>query len=192
METFKEIPIYSFKDAVEWEEWIALHYGLESGIWLKMAKKNSGITTVTYQEALEVALCYGWIDGQANSYDETYYLQKYTPRRRRSLWSKINIGRAEELIAAGKMRESGFAAIEAAKADGRWDAAYDSVKEATVPSDLAAVFERNEAAKTFFESLNSANRYAVLWRLMTANTPEKRAARLGKLVKMLEEGKTFH
>jgi uncharacterized protein YdeI (YjbR/CyaY-like superfamily) len=192
METFKEIPVYIFKDAAGWEEWIALHYELESGIWLKMAKKNSGITTVTYPEALEVALCYGWIDGQSNSYDETYYLQKFTPRRRKSLWSKINIGKVEELIAAGRMRESGFAAIEAAKADGRWEAAYDSVKEATVPSDLAAFFEKNAAAKAFFESLNSANRYAVLWRLMTANTPAKRAARLEKVVAMLEAGKTFH
>src|SRR5512138_1653141 len=133
METLNEIPVLTFADAAEWEKWLSTHYDLQTGIWLKTAKKGSGITTVVYADALEVALCYGWIDGQSKSVDETYYMQKFTPRRKKSLWSKVNIGKVEALIAAGRMRPPGFAAIEAAKADGRWDAAYDSVKEATVP-----------------------------------------------------------
>lgn len=192
METLKDIPVLSFADAAAWEEWLSTHYDLQTGVWLKTAKKGSGITTVVYADALEVALCYGWIDGQSKSIDETYYVQKFTPRRKNSLWSKVNIGKVEALIAAGRMRPSGFAAIEAAKADGRWDAAYDSVKEATVPDDLAAALEKSAAAKAFFESFNSANRYAVLWRLMTAKTKETRASRLEKIMAMLEEGKTFH
>jgi uncharacterized protein YdeI (YjbR/CyaY-like superfamily) len=192
METLNDIPVLPFKDAAGWEAWLVDHFELQSGIWLKIAKKKSGIPSVSYDEALEVALCYGWIDGQGRSYDDVYYLQKFTPRRPKSLWSKINIGKVEALIAAGRMKAPGLAAITAAREDGRWEAAYDSQKNAQVPPDLAAAFEQNEPAKTFFESLNKANQYAFIWRLMTAKTPQKRAERLQKFLTMLEEGKAFH
>jgi uncharacterized protein YdeI (YjbR/CyaY-like superfamily) len=192
METFKDIPVLSFEDVAQWETWLADHYDLQSGIWLKIAKKKSGVTSVSYSEALDIALCYGWIDGQGRSYDDLYYLQKFTPRRPKSLWSKINIGKVEALIAAGKMKAPGLAAIAAAKEDGRWDAAYDSQKNASVPPDLAAALENNTPAKNFFQSLNKANQYAFIWRLMTAKTAEKRAERLQKFVAMLEEGKALH
>lgn len=192
METLKDLPVHTFPDAALWDAWLSANYGLESGIWLKTAKKDSGVTTVSYAEAVEVALCWGWIDGMAKSLDATYYVQKYTPRRKRSLWSKVNIGKAEALIAAGRMRPPGLAAIEAAKADGRWEAAYDSMKEAVVPPDLAAALAADPATKAYFESLDGANRYAVLWRLMTARTSATRTGRLERLVTMLKERKTFH
>ena len=191
-ETLQDIPILGFPDAAAWEAWLAANYGFESGIWLKLAKKDSGVMTVSYADAVEVALCWGWIDGMGRSVDAAFYLQKFTPRRKRSLWSKVNIGKAEALIAAGRMRPPGLAAIEAAKADGRWEAAYDSAKEAVVPPDLAAVLDSDPGTKAYFESLNSANRYAVLWRLMTARTSATRASRLEKLTAMLKERKTFH
>jgi uncharacterized protein YdeI (YjbR/CyaY-like superfamily) len=192
METMKGLPVIFFADDGEWEAWLSVNYGLDSGIWVKMAKKRSGIKSIAYKEALDVALCYGWIDGQSKSIDETYYIQKFVPRRKKSLWSKINIGKAERLIAAGRMKEAGFTVIEAAKADGRWDAAYESTKSAVVPLDLATFLEGKPVVKAFFESLNSANRYAVLFRLMTAKTPATREARFAKITAMLEEGKTFH
>ena len=192
METIKEVPTLVFPDAVAWATWLSDNYLLESGIWLKIAKKATGVTTVSYAEALEEALCWGWIDGMAKSLDAAYYVQKFTPRRKRSLWSKVNIGKAEALISSGRMRPPGFAAIEAAKADGRWEAAYDSAKEAVVPPDLAAALEADPGTKTYFESLNSANRYAALWRLMTARTDAVRSARLEKILSVLKERKTFH
>ena len=191
-ETLQDIPILGFPDAAAWEAWLAANYGFESGIWLKLAKKDSGVMTVSYADAVEVALCWGWIDGMAKSWDAASYVQKFTPRRKRSLWSKVNIGKAEALIAAGRMRPPGLAAIEAAKADGRWEAAYASAKEAVVPADLTAALETDPAMKSFFESLTSANRYAVLWRLMTARTADTRSARLEKILSMLRERKTFH
>ncbi len=191
-ETLKDIPVHQFPDAAAWEAWLSGNYGLESGVWLKIAKKDSGIRTISYADALEAALCWGWIDGMSKSWDAAFFVQKFTPRRKRSLWSKVNIGKAEALIAAGRMRPPGLAAIEAAKADGRWEAAYDSVKEAVVPPDLAAALEADAGMKAFFESLNSANRYAVLWRLMTARTDATRAARMEKILSMLRERKAFH
>ncbi|HYH11610.1 MAG TPA: YdeI/OmpD-associated family protein, partial [Thermomicrobiales bacterium] len=137
---------------------------------------------------LDVALCYGWIDGQRKGLDETYFLQKFTPRRARSLWSKVNIAKVEALIEAGRMREPGFAAIEAAQADGRWDAAYESQRNATVPPDLEAALERSEAARLAFEALGKSERYYVIWQLMTARTPETRERRLRKLIASFEEG----
>ena len=192
MEAFKDVEIRPFKDQATWEKWLSSHYNQQAGVWIKFAKKNSGIPTVSYAEALDVALCYGWIDGQSRSYDDTWYLQKFTPRRARSLWSKINIAKVEALIAAGKMQPAGQAAIDAAKADGRWDAAYASQKDATVPDDLAAELAKDKGAQEFFESLTKANQYAFLWRLMTAKTPATRASRLEKMVTMLKEGKSFH
>lgn len=190
METLFDIPIMTFQSGEAWEAWLKDNYTLQSGVWVKIAKKDSGIASVTQPEALDVCLCYGWIDGQRRSYDDKYYLQKYTPRRKKSLWSKVNIGKVEALIAAGRMQEPGLLEIEQAKADGRWDAAYESQRNATVPPDLIAALEQNEKAKKFFESLKKAEKYSVLWRLMTAKTPEIRKARLQKMIKTLEQEKT--
>jgi uncharacterized protein YdeI (YjbR/CyaY-like superfamily) len=177
-----------FTDAQEWESWLANHHELRGGAWLKIAKKNSGRSSVTVSEALDVALCYGWIDSQRRSYDETYFLQRYSPRRPGSSWSKVNVERADALIAAGRMRAPGLAEISTAMADGRWDAAYESQRSATVPPDLAAALERNDQAREFFESLGKTDRYIVLLRLMTARSPEVRAARLLKVVATLAAG----
>jgi uncharacterized protein YdeI (YjbR/CyaY-like superfamily) len=144
MEALNGIAIIAFNDAAQWESWLANHYELQAGVWLKIAKKSSGIASVTPMEALDVALCYGWIPGQRKPYDEAYYLQKFTRRRPKSLWSKVNIGKVEALIAAGRMQGPGLAEILAAKADGRWDAAYESQKKATIPPDLAAALEQAE------------------------------------------------
>jgi uncharacterized protein YdeI (YjbR/CyaY-like superfamily) len=188
----KDIQVFTFKDSKEWEDWLQKNYTLNEGIWMKVAKKGSGIASIAIQDALDVALCYGWIDGLRKSYDENYYLQRYTPRRPRSLWSKVNIGKVEALIAAGRMKEPGFAEIAKAKADGRWEAAYESQKNAAVPPDFLSELEKNKKAKTTFESLNKANKYAFLWRLMTTRNPEKRSEKLQKLIQMLESGKKFY
>ncbi len=185
------IEIVAFADAAAWETWLAENWERQEGIWIRLAKKGSGVTSVTRAEALDVALCWGWIDGQGKGLDDTHFLQKFTPRRRRSLWSQINIGKVEALIAAGRMREPGFAEIERAKADGRWEAAYASPSNAEVPPDLEADLAARPEAKACFESLSGAKRYAVLWQLMTAKRPETRARRLAKIVAMLEAGETF-
>jgi uncharacterized protein YdeI (YjbR/CyaY-like superfamily) len=163
-----------------------------NGVWLKFAKKGSGVATVTYAEAVEEALCYGWIDGQAAGHDETFYLQRFTPRRRRSKWSLINRNKAERLIAEGRMKPAGLAQVEAAKGDGRWDAAYPSPSAATVPDDLQAALDQNPKAKAFFEALTGQNRYAVLYRIRDAKRPETRAKRIAEYVAMLAQGRTFH
>ena len=181
-----------FVTQADWKKWLAAHYDQTEGIWLKFAKKASGVKSVNYAEALDVALCYGWIDGQGKSIDEAYYKQKFTPRRAKSIWSKRNIGKVEELIKAGKMQPAGMAAIEAAKADGRWDQAYDSPKNATVPEDFQAELDKHPNAKTFFEKLDKTNRYAVLWRIQTAKKPETRAKRIETLTAMLDRGEKIH
>lgn len=192
METYKELPVLFFADQQQWEQWLAEHYAEPSGVWLKFAKKDSGITSLSYDPALKAALCYGWIDGQAKSVDETYYLQKFTPRRPKSIWSKRNVGIVEQLIQEGKMQPSGQAAIDAAKADGRWDQAYDSSSNMTIPEDLQAALDANPKAKAFYETLNKTNTYAILWRVQTAKKPETRATRIEKLVAMLERGEKLH
>lgn len=186
------IEIVAFADAAAWDAWLAEHHQRQEGVWIRMAKKASGIASVTHAEAIDVALCWGWIDGQRKGFDATWFLQRFTPRRKRSLWSRVNIGKAEALVAAGRMREPGLAEIERAKADGRWDAAYASPRAAEVPPDLAAALDANPPARAFFETLTGANRYAVLWRLMTARTERTRASRLEKMIAMLEAGETFH
>jgi uncharacterized protein YdeI (YjbR/CyaY-like superfamily) len=186
------IEIVAFPDAAAWDAWLAANWERQEGVWIRMAKKASGIPSVTHAEAIEVALCWGWIDGQRRGLDATWFLQKFTPRRKRSLWSRVNVGKVEALIAAGRMRPPGLAEIEAARADGRWEAAYASARTAEVPDDLQAALASRPAARAFFESLTGANRYAVLWRLMTAKTERTRAARLEKIVAMLESGETFH
>jgi uncharacterized protein YdeI (YjbR/CyaY-like superfamily) len=192
MESYSGIEIRPFKDPAAWEAWLSKHYAQQEGIWIKVAKKASGIPTIDHGGALDVALCYGWIDGQSRSLDDTWYLQKFTPRRPRSLWSKINIAKIKTLTAAGKMQPSGMAEVDAAKADGRWDAAYESPANATVPPEFIEAFKTNKKAEAFFESLNKTNRYAFIWRVMTAKKPETRAARVAKLLAMLEAGETFH
>jgi len=158
---------------------------------LKLAKKGTGIPSVTITEALDAVLCYGWIDGQRASFDENYYLQKYTPRRPRSIWSKINVEKVESLIASGEMRPAGLKAVEAAKQDGRWDAAYASQKTMTVPADFQSALERNRKAKAFFETLTGSRRYAFLFRIETAKKAETREKRIRIFVVMLEKGETF-
>ncbi|HEV7455028.1 MAG TPA: YdeI/OmpD-associated family protein [Candidatus Saccharimonadales bacterium] len=192
MEMLNNAEIISFANVRQWAAWLAKHYEVQAGVWIKIAKKSTGIPTVSHLEALDEALCYGWIDGQSKPYDETYYLQKFTPRRPASLWSKINIGKVETLLAAGRMQPAGQAAIDAAKADGRWDRAYQPQSDATVPDDFATALERSPKAKAFFETLNKANRYSFIWRVVTAKKAETRQARIAKLITMLEEEKQFH
>ncbi|RDZ28104.1 YdeI/OmpD-associated family protein [Lysobacter silvisoli] len=186
-----DLPIELFADADAWERWLVAH-PRAPGLWLKIAKKGQGVSSVSYTEALDVALCHGWIDGLKRSCDERYFLQRFTPRRPRSVWSKINIGKVEALTAAGRMRPAGLREVEAAQADGRWQAAYDSSSTIEVPEDLAAAFKKNAKAKRFFEQLDRTNRYAVLWRVQTAKKPETRAARIEKLVAMLGRGEKIH
>jgi uncharacterized protein YdeI (YjbR/CyaY-like superfamily) len=182
----------AFKSAADFRRWLAAGHQTVDGIWLRIFKKDSGQKTVTYAEALDEALCFGWIDGQKKSYDEHSFLQKFTPRRARSGWSKINTQHAERLIKAGKMTPAGLAAIEAAKADGRWHAAYDSPRNAAPPQDFLDALEKNKKAKAFFETLNRANLYAIVYRLQTAKKPETRARRLQNILAMLNRGEKFH
>jgi uncharacterized protein YdeI (YjbR/CyaY-like superfamily) len=161
-------------------------------VWVKFAKKNSGVASVTYTEAVEAALCYGWIDGHLKPLDERYCLQRFTPRRARSKWSKINCRKAAELIAQRKMQPAGLRHIEAAKADGRWEAAYDSARTATVPDDFQRALAKNARARRFFEKLDGTNRYAVLYRIQDAKRPATRERRIKNLVAMLAEGKKIH
>ena len=181
-----------FPDAEAFREWLMVNHELPQGIWLKFAKKDTGITSLRYAEALDVALCFGWIDGQARRLDDQFYLQGFTPRRARSPWSKRNIGKVEELIAQGLMQPSGHAEIDRAKADGRWERAYDGQKAAEVPQDFLDALAKNPAAAEFFATLNAQNRYAVHYRLQDAKKPETRARRIDKFVQMFAEGKKFH
>jgi uncharacterized protein YdeI (YjbR/CyaY-like superfamily) len=185
-------PKLFFDSQASWEAWLAEHHVGSKGIWLKVAKKETGIQPVNYAEALESALCYGWIDGQKAALDGQYWLQKFTPRGPKSGWSKVNCRKSEALIAAGRMQAAGLAQLEAAKADGRWDAAYESQRTIGVPEDLQSELDKHPAARAFFETLDSANRYAVLYRVTTAKKPEARAAKIIKLVKMLERNEKLH
>lgn len=186
-----DLPVQHFEDQKAWEKWLVANAG-GKGIWLRIAKKDSGIASVDYAQALEVALCHGWIDGQKRGYDEKFFLQRFTPRRPRSLWSKINIGHAERLIAAGRMQAGGLREIEAAKADGRWQAAYRSFSSMEVPAELVAALKKNKKAKAFFDGLDKTNRYSFCWRVHTAKKPETRIARAEKFVEMLARGEKIH
>jgi uncharacterized protein YdeI (YjbR/CyaY-like superfamily) len=187
-----DLPILPFETKKKWADWLAKQHGKSAGVWLKIAKKGTGIPSVTYDEAVEVALCYGWIDGQGRRFDNEYWLQKYTPRGLKSMWSKINTARAEKLIASGKMKPAGLKAIEAAKQDGRWDAAYESQKNISVPADFQAELDKNTKAKALFATLNSVNRYAILLRIQTARKPETRAKRMRQFLEMLEKGEKIY
>lgn len=174
------------------ETWLRKHHATEDGAWLQIAKADAHAKTVSYAEAVEVALCWGWIDGLKRGLDEHYWLQRFTPRRARSLWSKINCGKADALIAAGRMQPPGQAEIDRAKADGRWDQAYDGARTATMPDDLRAALDAAPTAKQFFATLNATNRYAVLLRVQIARRPEARAKRIATLVDMLARGEKLH
>jgi uncharacterized protein YdeI (YjbR/CyaY-like superfamily) len=187
-----DIAILLFEDQKEWAAWLNKNYDKSAGLWLRLAKKAADLTSVSYAEALEVALCYGWIDGQKKSYDEASWLQKFTPRGKKSIWSKINREKAIALIESGKMMPAGLKAIESAKEDGRWDAAYDSYSSATVPDDLRAALDGNAKAKAFFATLNSQNRYAILFRIQTAKKAETRAKRIQQFVDMLEKNEKLY
>jgi uncharacterized protein YdeI (YjbR/CyaY-like superfamily) len=184
--------VLEFASETEWDAWLAENHKSAKEAWLRFAKKGSGEATISRADALKTALCYGWIDGQAASQDAIYWLQRFTPRTRRSKWSKINCDAAEQLIRAGKMQPAGLAEVEAAKADGRWDAAYAPPSAIEVPQDLLDRLRRNPAAKSFFDQLNASNRYAILYRIHDAKKPETRTRRIDTFVSMLERGETIH
>ena len=192
METFKDLPILHFDEQAAWHDWLEEHHAGPQGVWLKFAKKSSGKTSITYDQAIEEALCYGWIDGQSNSYDSEYWLQKFTARKPKSVWSKINVGKAEVLIKNGRMQPAGLATVEAAKQDGRWEAAYEGSSTMKVPEDFQAALDAHPKAKAFYETLNKTNTYAFCWRVQTAVRPATRQARIEKFIGMLERGEKFH
>ena len=182
----------SFASAEAWERWLEQNHETSPGLWLKIAKKGAGIDSVTYAEALDVALCFGWIDGQKGSWDEHYFLQRFTPRGKRSKWSQVNREHIARLTAEGRMRPAGVAEVERAKADGRWDAAYAPPSRMEVPDDLRAALDADPAASAAFESLDRTNRYAMLFRLADAKRPETRARRLTQYVEMLARGEKLY
>jgi uncharacterized protein YdeI (YjbR/CyaY-like superfamily) len=192
MTTRADLPVMPFASRDAWSAWLEEQHAASDGLWLKFAKKGSGLDSVTYAEAVEVALCYGWIDGQVRKFDEDYYLQRFTPRRARSKWSKINRQKATELIERGEMKPAGLREVERARADGRWDAAYDAPSTAQVPDDLLRELEKNQPAREFFETLDGRNRYAILYQIQDAKRPETRARRIEKYVAMLSEGKKIY
>lgn len=182
----------AFGSKAEFARWLDEQHGSLQGVWLKLAKVGSGIASVSYAEALEVALCYGWIDGHKRGVDDVYWVQRFTPRRARSRWSKINREKAIELIDSGAMRPAGLREVEAAKADGRWDAAYEGQRTATVPEDLRIALDADPAAAAFFATLTGANRYAILYRVNDAKRPQTRAKRIAEFVRMCADGRTLH
>ncbi|MBA2396963.1 MAG: YdeI/OmpD-associated family protein [Ktedonobacteraceae bacterium] len=192
MKSSEELPIRGFATQQDWESWLAEHCADPTGIWLKIAKKSAGVLSISYAEALEGALCYGWIDGQKAAFDEHYWLQKFTSRRTKSIWSQINCNKVTTLIEAGRMQPSGLRQVELAQADGRWEAAYASQSKASVPDDLQEALDKNPQALAFFLTLNSVNRYAILFRVQTARKAETRATRIQQFVEMLARGEKFH
>ena len=192
MAAHDDLPKIPFASPAEWEKWLEENHPASEGVWIKMAKKDAGIESVRYPEVLESALCFGWIDGRREALDERYFLQRFTPRRTRSKWSRINRDKAEQLIADGRMRPAGLAEVERAKADGRWEAAYEGQKSIAIPDDLQRELDARPGARAFFAQLTSQNRYAILYRLQDAKKPETRARRLAKFVAMLEAGETLH
>jgi uncharacterized protein YdeI (YjbR/CyaY-like superfamily) len=187
-----ELPILQFPDQPAWELWLENNHDSEAGVWLRIAKKASPHATVTYPDVLDTALCFGWIDGQRHPHDDSFFLQRFTPRGPRSKWSKINREKVERLIAQARMRPAGLAKVDAAKQDGRWDAAYEPQGAATVPADFQQELDRNPEAKAFFETLRGTNRYAFLYRISDARRPETRAGRIAKFVQMLNDHQTFY
>ena len=187
-----DVPIRAFKDAAAWDAWLAKNQNTADGIWVRIAKKASGTKSITYPEAVEIALCHGWIDGLKRPESDSAWLQRFTPRRQKSFWSQINREKAMALIASGQMKPAGLAEIERAKSDGRWDSAYASPKSATMSADFEKELDRHPKAKAFFKTLSKTNSYAILWRIQTAVKPETRAKRIKTYIEMLEKGATFH
>ena len=185
-------PVILFTTQKEFEKWLAKEHDKTPGVWLKFAKKGSGVTSTNYADSLDVALCYGWIDGQSKKFDETFYLQKFTPRGKRSIWSKINKGHVARLIKEKRMQPAGFAAINAAKKDGRWEQAYNSPSSMRMPEDFVNEVQKDKKRLAFFNSLNNTNRYAIAWRLQTAKKPETRERRMNVLLSMLDKGEKLH
>ena len=184
--------VLSFKTASAWSRWLAAHHATSRGVWLKIAKKAASSASVSYVQAIEVSLAWGWIDGQKDKLDEAWWLQRFTPRQAKSPWSKINRGKAEAIIAAGAMQPAGLAEVERARSDGRWQRAYDGARTSSVPADLAAALAGNARARTFFETLKGANRYAILYRIQTAKKAETRAERITQFVAMCARHETLH
>lgn len=185
-------PTLTFANQAEWESWLEFNGSVTTGAWLRVAKKTADRQTVSYAEALESALCHGWIDGQKQAESEHYWLQRFTPRRAKSIWSKINKAKAEALISAGRMRPAGMREIDRAKQDGRWDAAYSSASTSTIPDDLQKALDANKKAKAFFATLNSQNRYAILFRIQNVKKAETRAKKVAQFVEMLANGEKLH
>lgn len=190
--TTSTLPTKAFKSPVTFETWLEKHHDKSTGFWMKIYKKDSGIKTITYAEALDVALCFGWIDGQKQAFDETCWLQKFCPRTAKSIWSKINIGHVERLIQTGKMQPAGLKAIDSAKADGRWEKAYDSPSKMTIPEDFLKVLSKNKKAETFFKTLNKTNIYSIGFQLQTAKKQETREKRMKAIIEKLAMGEKFH
>ena len=188
----KSDPIFSFASQRDWANWLEKNHQKASVLWLRLAKKGSNIPSITYAEALEVALCYGWIDGQKRAESEQTWLQRFLPRSARSIWSKINREKAQALIASGKMKSAGLAAVDAARKSGTWDAAYDSPKSARIPEDFQSALVASRKAAEFFQCLDGANRYALLFRIQMAKKAETRARKIAEFVRMLERGATIH
>ncbi|MDO9256923.1 MAG: YdeI/OmpD-associated family protein [Bacteroidales bacterium] len=187
-----DLPVIPFVSQQVWEQWLEQNHAISKGIWLQMFKKSSGIASVNYAEALDVALCYGWIDGQLKSIDELSYMQRFTPRRPRSIWSKRNIEHIARLTNEGRMKPAGIKEAEAAKSDGRWEVAYDGQGTMSLPSDFQEVLLKNEKALAFYESLNKANKYAIAWRIQTAKRSETREKRIKEILEMLGREEKFH
>jgi uncharacterized protein YdeI (YjbR/CyaY-like superfamily) len=185
-------PQLRFASAEQWEGWLEQNHPVATGVWLEIAKRGSGIETVRYPEVLDSAICFGWIDARRRALDDELFLQRFTPRRARSRWSRVNREKAEALIAAGRMGSAGLAEVEAARSDGRWDAAYESQSRATIPEDLEQALAASPQASATFAELSSQNRYSILYRLQEAKRPETRRRRLEKFVAMLEAGETIH
>jgi uncharacterized protein YdeI (YjbR/CyaY-like superfamily) len=186
------LPQLPFATAADWERWLEAHHASANGIWIRIAKKGSGVESVHYPEVLDTALCFGWIDGRREALDDTHFLQRFTPRQARSRWSRINREKVEQLIADGRMQPAGLTEVERARADGRWDAAYESQSRIVIPDDLQRELDARPPAKAFFAQLDGQNRYAILYRLHDAKRPETRARRLAKFVAMLEAGEKIH
>jgi uncharacterized protein YdeI (YjbR/CyaY-like superfamily) len=192
MATPKELPELFFETQQQWEKWLAKHHMQEDGVWLRMYKKDSKIPSINYAQALEEALCYGWIDGMSKSVDETSFIQKFTPRRPKSIWSERNTKHIARLTAEGKMKPAGIRQVELAKADGRWEKAYATQSEATIPDDFMAALKKNKKATAFFETLNKQNKFAIYFRLQNAKKPETRAKHIVDFIAKLERQEKFH
>ena len=192
MKSKAEFSTISFQTQKKWRDWLSKNHSVTEGIWLLLYKKDSGIKSINHDEALDEALCFGWIDGQAKSYDDESYLQKFTPRRKKSIWSKRNTEKVVQLIQNRKMHAAGLAEVEAAKADGRWAKAYDSPANMKIPDDFLKELSKKPEAFAFFNTLNKTNKFSIGWRLQTAKKPETREKRMRAIIVMLEQGKKFH